>query len=507
MFRLSLILFPALGVSFSIAEPIKLSASLFKSPEFKERFVGSYGFLPQVEPKVDREEAQVIAELSELLSSSRFREAEVRLLDFIKERKNPIDPEKESKDVSAALIFTLGNLYFQNDQVADAEKAYLIAIKRHPAFRRAHKNLALLYATKDKIEQAKPHLMKAIDLGESDHRTFGLLGYALLKEEKFLAAEAAYRQAYLLKPDEKDWKLGLAQTLLAKEDWPQAAAMLQTLIDESPENALLWQQQANCFIQNGEVPRAAENYEVLRLKGLADETALNQLGDIYANQDQPLLALGAYLSAMKKSETINVARTLKAAKYLLQLEAPREAETLIDELDDRGGDSMTDEQQVETLLVKSDIAKTCEALGVASDFLAKALLLRPANGGARVKLGELFAERAALADKPEVASDLKQQARVNCTLAVDHTDAKVAFQANLRFAQLLVKDGQYLKALPRLEQAVRLKTGSKQSIEQYLRRVQRAAEREKAKNERIELDRAEKREAAEKAAKEAESGQ
>lgn len=168
---------------------------------------------------------------------------------------------------------------------------------------------------------------------------------------------------------------------------------------------------------------------------------------------------------------------------------------------------MTDEQQVETLLVKSDIAKTYEALGVASDFLAKALLLRPANGGARVKLGELFAERAALADKPEVAADLKQQARVNFTLAVDHTDAKVAFQANLRFAQLLVKDGQYLKALPRLEQAVRLKTGSKQSIEQYLRRVQRAAEREKAKNERIELDRAEKREAAEKAAKEAESGQ
>lgn len=504
MRRLSLLFIAALGSNVVLAEPIKLSASLFNSPDFKERFVGSYGFLPEVEPKVDREEALVIAELSELLSSSRFREAELRLLNFIKERKNPTDPEKESRDVSAALVFTLGNLYFQNDQVTDAEKAYLIAIKRHPAFRRAHKNLALLYATKDKIEQAKPHLMKAIDLGESDHRTFGLLGYALLKEEKYMAAEAAYRQAYLLKPDEKDWKLGLAQTLLGKEDWAQAATMLQTLIDESPDNALLWQQQANCFIQNGEVMRAAENYEVLRLKGLADEQSLNQLGDIYANQDEPLLALGAYLSAMRKSETVNVPRALKSARYFLQLDSPKEAEVIIEELNDRVDEKMTDAQRVDTLMIESDIARSNEALGDAGALLVKALELDPAHGEARVKLGLLLSERAGMAESEETEQALKEQARVAYLLAVDHRDEKIAFRANLGLAQLLVKGGQYLKALPYVENAVRLKTGSKQSIEQYLRRVQRAAEREKAKNERFELEREKKREAAEKAAEEAE---
>jgi hypothetical protein len=67
---------------------------------------------------------------------------------------------------------------------------------------------------------------------------------------------------------------------------------------------------------------------------------------------------------------------------------------------------------------------------------------------------------------------------------------------------MLVKESQYLKALPRLEEAVRLKTGSKQSIEQYLRRVQRAADAEKARKQREAVERELRRERAEKAAAE-----
>ena len=66
--------------------------------------------------------------------------------------------------------------------------------------------------------------------------------------------------------------------------------------------------------------------------------------------------------------------------------------------------------------------------------------------------------------------------------------------ANLLHVANKTKKGQYLKALPKLEQAVRLKTGSKQSLEQYLRRVQRAAEREKANEERLRLEREAKKE-------------
>lgn len=503
MFTRSICLF-SLGFSCLAAEPLKIPKELFQTPEFKQRFVGSYGFLPGVEPKVDQEEARVIAELSEILSQGRFKEGEKHLLNFIQDRKSPADPSQESKDVSAALIFTLGNLYYQNGRVADGEQAYKIAIKRFPEYRRAHKNLALLYARSERLEQALPHLMKAIDLGESDHLTFGLLGHAMLEQEKAMAAEAAFRQAYMLKPDEKDWKVGLAKALLTKEDWEQAASIMQTLIDESPSDPTFWMQQANCFIQMDQVMRAAENYEILRLKGLADETALNQLGDIYANQEQPLLALGAYLSAMQQSEEVKVPRSLKSARYLLRLEAPREAARLMTELRERVGANLKQDDQIEALQIESDIAVADKNLDQASQLLGQALELSPANGSARVKLGEILALRAEASEDEAEIQLFKQQARTEFVVAADDRDEKVAYQANLKMAQLLVKDRQYMKALPRLEEAVRLKKGSKQTIEQYLRRVQRAADAEKARKDREAVEREQRREADEKAAAEAE---
>lgn len=480
------------------AESIVVSPELFRTPEFRARFVGSYGFLPKVEPKVDQEEARVIAELSEMLSKGQFKEAEKRLLIFIQDRKNPADSESESKDVSAALIFTLGNLYYQNGRVTEAEKAYRIAIKRFPEYRRAHKNLALLLGRSDRLLEAKGHLTKAIDLGDVDHLSFGLLGHSLLSEEKALGAEAAFRQAYLLNSEERDWKIGLVKAFLLKEDWKQGASMMQTLIDESPDDAVMWMQQANCFIQMGEVMRAAENYEVLRLKGLADEASLNQLGDIYANQEEPLLALGAYLSAMRQSQSVKVDRSLKAAKYLLQLGASQESARLMSELRSRTGESLGKDDQVAALLVESDIALVDEKLDEAGGLLKRALEVSPANGAARVKLGRIYAEQASEAETEEAVARLKLEARTQFLIAANDRDAAVSYQANLNFAQLLVKDQQYQKALPKLEEAVRLKKGSKQSIEQYLRRVQRAADREKARKEREEIERRERLKVTEK---------
>jgi len=480
------------------AEPMRLSPALFSSSDFKERFVGSYGMLPALEPKVDREEAALIVELGEMLSKNQFREAELRLLEFIKERRTPSDPAVEGKEVSAALIFTLGNLYFQNDRVSEAERSYKLALKRFPDYRRAHKNLALLYATQDKIEEAKPHLMKSVELGEANHRVFGLLGYAYLKEEKLLAAEGAYRQAYLLNADEKDWKLGLAQALMLQEKWEESAAMLGTLIDESPENALLWKQQANCFIQMDEPMRAAENYEALRLKGLADEEALNQLGDIYANQEQPLLSLGAYLSAMKQSTVVNVERSLKSAKYLQTLGATAEAALYVLELGKTAGDSMTEDQKVGVLLVRSDVAKAEGRVEDAVALLEEALVLDPLNGEGRVRLGQLHGQLAEEAEDEEGARAHRLEARNYFLMAVKSGDEEVAYQANLRYGQMQVKEARFKEALPQLEAALRLK-GS-QNLEQYVRRVQRAAERQGKAEERLEAEREEKMEAAKAAA-------
>jgi tetratricopeptide (TPR) repeat protein len=484
-----------------MAEPMGLSPSMFRSDDFKQRFVGSYGMLPTVDPKVDRDEAELIAELGDLLGQGGFQKAEDRLVEFINERKSPSDPAVEAKEVSAALIFTLGNLYFQSGRLSEAERCYKLAIQRHPDYRRALKNLALLYAQQDRIADAKPLLMKAIELGEADHRAFGLLGYAYMKEDMALAAECAYRQAYLLKSDEKDWQLGLAQALLMQEKWAESASMLQSLIDQSPDNALLWKQQANCHLQMEEPLRAAENYEVLRLMGLADEESLNQLGDIYANQEQPLLALGAYLSATQLSDVVNVERSLKSAKYLHTLGATGEAARFIAALKEKAGDHMTDEQKGRLLVVESDVARSEGRLAEAGDLLKRLLEFDAANGEARERLGQIHVQLAEEATEEALAKEFQLEARKYFLIAMKDPQNEVAYKANLGYGQMLVKDSRFVDALPPLEKALQLKNS--QNLEQYVRRVQRAAEREAAKTERLEVERDEKLEEARKAAQKA----
>ena len=45
------------------------------------------------------------------------------------------------------------------------------------------------------------------------------MGYCYINLENYLAAEQAYRNAILQQPDTRDWKLGLARSLLAMEQY------------------------------------------------------------------------------------------------------------------------------------------------------------------------------------------------------------------------------------------------------------------------------------------------
>ena len=67
----------------------------------------------------------------------------------------------------------------------------------------------------------------------------------------------------------------------------------------------------------------------------------------------------------------------------------------------------------------------------------------------------------------------------------------VAYQANLGLGQLLVREKQYVEGLPYLERALSLKPGDKASLEQYVSRVKRAADRETLRKEREAKERAE----------------
>ncbi len=478
-FVLPLVLF-VMALQCVHAQKINAPALLFTDPKFVKEFVGSYGILSDIEPPVSADERALLARVQELFAKNQYGAAEQEIVRFIKEAASPTDKEKKPFEVSASMVYVLGNLYFSSDRQEEARRAFHEAIRRYPRFRRAHTNLGYLYIAQNKLTEALPILQRAVELGESSARVYGLLGYCYLSEKNALAAENAYRQAYLLDAKNRDWKLGLTQALMQQERYAEAASMLGTLISENPNDRQLWLQQANALISQDKKIDAAVNLEVLRLKGIATESDLNLLGNLYMEQGEGQLALIAYLDAIKKATKPDVARSLKSARILSDYGYPDKAAELVDQIAKFQG--LSEREKIDLDLVRVNIAQSAgeqEKVGV----LLQDLFSRdPGNPDLLLELARHFdAVAKSEKDEAKLATHVGE-AKSYYKLAVEKST--VAYQASLGMGQLLVREKQYVDGLSYLERALGLKTGDKSSLEQYVSRVRRAADRETLRNER-----------------------
>jgi tetratricopeptide (TPR) repeat protein len=467
------ILLLALVPATLVAEAIIPPANLFRDPKFVRDFVGSYGFLSDVEPKVSAAEQAALTTIRELFDKGKFREAEQELARFIQATERPADPKVAPAEISPAMIFVMGNLYFQADRAEDAKRAFLDAIRRFPRFRRAHTNLAYLYISKNQTDEAMPMLQKAIELGENSARVYGLLGYCHLLKKNAVAAENAYRQAYLLDAASRDWKLGLAQALMAQEKYPEAANLIGTLIEANPNDKQLWLQQTNAYLAMERKDDAIVNLEALRLKGIADETNLNLLGNLHMDRNEPQLALLAYQAAMDKAKVLDIPRALKSARILNDYGFPDQAAAFLTRIRTKAGNQLSGPDRTALLLTEVRVAQAKGESARTGALLAELSELNPANGEVLLELGrhqDLLSRAETDADK---RAALVADARTNYQLAA--RNEAVAYAANLALGQMLVRERRYPEALTHLQTALTIKKS--ESLEQYTSRVRRAADR------------------------------
>ena len=484
--RLAMAMLVALAGATAHAETISAPAILFRDPKFVKEFVGSYGILSDIEPKVSADEQALLSKVQDLFGKSQFKTAEEEIVRFIKEVEAPTDPKKTPGDISASMVFVLGNLYFSSDRPEEARRAFLEAIRRFPRFRRAHTNLGYLYISQSKVEEAVPILQKAIELGETSPRAYGLLGYCYIQQKNALAAENAYRQAYLLDPKSRDWKVGLTQALMQQDRLAEATSLLDTLIAENPEDRQLWLQQANALIGQEKKIDAAVNLEVLRLKGLASESELNLLGNLYMEQGEAQLALFAYLDAIEKSPKLDVARALKSARILNDYGHPEKAATFVEKISKVG--TLSSKDRFDLDLVRVRIAQNTGDKEAVGTLLRDLFTRDPGNADVLLELARHYDALAKNeADEAKRSAPLGE-AKSHFKLALEKP--AVAYQANLGLGQLLVREKQYSEGLPYLEKALALKTGDKTSLEQYLSRVRRASDRDAQRKEREAKERA-----------------
>jgi tetratricopeptide (TPR) repeat protein len=496
---LSAILLIALSATPLAAEKIIPPGNLFRDPEFVLEFVGSYGFHSEVEPEISAPEARVLVKIREHFEEGRFGEAETELVRYIKEVENPSDPEKKPGEISPAMVFVLGNLYFSADRPEEARRAFLEAIRRFPSFRRAHVNLGYLYVSREEFDKARRHFQEAIRLGEGSPRVFGLLGYGYLLKNQPLAAENAYRRAYLLDPDSKDWQLGLAQSLLQQEKLAEATAMLGTLIERYPEDPQLWLQQTRALLGQERKIEAAVNLEILRMKGLAETEQLNLLGNIYMDREEPQLALFAYLAAIDRAESLDIGTALKSALILNDYGFPDKAEEFTRQIRMRAGDNLSPEDRTELELAEVKIARSAGDLDRVGRLLESLVAREPANGEVLLELGRHYDTLAKRAEDEEREREHLAEAKTRLQVAAGMDE--VVYGANLTLGQIHVRERQYQQAVLRLERAYEAKPS--ENLESYLDKVRRAADRQTQREEREAAEREQKRREAEKAAEQA----
>ena len=201
------------------------------------------------------------------------------------------EPLKNSKFAGEAQIeFLLGNICLQNGKLAMAERHYIEALKSHPGYQRALKNLILIYATSDYQAEAYPLIQKYIELApEKDAQMFLMAGVSAMQLEKYVEAVECFSKAHQLDPDDKNAILNLYHCYSELEQWKNAEAVLQKAISvtEDPiQLSDLHRHYANVAVALGKPALAAEQIEhslKLNPNGPKQAQATQMLKEIYRN--------------------------------------------------------------------------------------------------------------------------------------------------------------------------------------------------------------------------------
>jgi tetratricopeptide (TPR) repeat protein len=437
--------------------------AIWNDPAFKRRFTESYLSETEIEPPMTQEETERLQEVYDWIAQDKMDKAADLLAGYRNEAS------------SAVFDYLLANIHFQRDEVGPALEGYERAVEKFPRFRRAWRNLGLMYVRHNEHEKALGALTRVVELGGGDAITYGLLAFSYSAVEKHISAESAYRMAILMDPQTLDWKKGLASSFFRQRRFAEAVAICDQLLADHPGKADIWMLQANAFIGMNRPLDAAENYEMADRLGKSTLSSLSMLGDIYINGELYEMAVDSYLRALKKSPEIDpeepekasearkrhTDRVIRAAKVLAARGAMNETEALVEGLQASRGKELDDGARKELYKLRARIAVAKGAEDEQARVLEEIVKLDPLDGEALLLLGKHWAGKQNL----EQAIFYFERAAKIETFEAD---------ANIQHAQLLIKEEKYAEAIPLLRSAQ--KTEYRENVQKYLEQVERIAQ-------------------------------
>ena len=424
----------------------------WNDPVWVKRFLGSYGF-SGTEPRIAVEDKDLLDQIRAFLPNQPATAAQIL------ESAVVANPE-----TNAALLFVLGQLYFQMDNLQRARSYYLQAVSpnKFPDYMKAHRMLGMLELRLDRPREALEHLSKAIALGDPDGRTYGLVGFCYTSLGKYLSAEAAIRRALVGDPDDKEWKRLLLQSLMTQEKYKEVIGLSMELLQQTPNDADLWLFQANAYLGLGEMEKVATNFEIVRRMGKAKPDALTLLGNIYLNRQMIDLALIAFLTSIQADPKQSVNAPIQAAEGLTNYAAYKEATTLILSIRKNFRGRINKANDLTLLTMESQIAIAFGQGEKAARKLEQIIDLDPLRGRALLTLGIYYAD----IEPPDI-----ERAQLMYERAENLEEFEV--DALIQHARLMVKLKRWDDAAYKLGAAQDIKFQPR--VQEYLNQVKQVA--------------------------------
>jgi tetratricopeptide (TPR) repeat protein len=427
--------------------PAKLE-DVWNDPGFRRSFVGGYGISPDVEPRISQDDLALL-ELVRQLMPDDLASAEALLRDTIR-------PE-----ACAVFDLTLGGIQFQQEKLEPALENYRTAVSKFPNFRRAYRSIGLICTRRNQYDDAIAAFNKMIELGSADAYSYGLLGFCHSQKQDFQPAEAAYRNALLLQPENVEWRLGLTRSVFKQGKYEDAASLLDVLVSAFPDKADFWLLQAHTYLGLKEPMKAAVNLEALDSIGKASADSLFTLGDIYLAESLPDLAVGAFDRAVSRFPQQAPGRAVRSAEMLASRGGATQAQALLGRIRSTWGDQLQDADKRKVLKLQARLAMGSGAGDEAAVAVLKEVVeLDPLDGEALMLLGQHHA-RAGRPD--EAILHFERAARIDAYAA----------QAKVKIAQIYVGQARFGDALPLLRDAQALRP--REDVARYIEQVERAA--------------------------------
>lgn len=441
-------------ISLNAAEPLPIDP-LWKSETFRKSITASYGIDSRIEPRITEDEVFYL-DASAAAMAKEDQTTAIKVL-----------TDSSLLATSPAMLFTLAGRQFEAGLTDESLKNFAAAIAQFPNFRDAHRNFAVALVQTGKFEEAKPHLIRALELGSQDGTTAGLLGYCHAREEHHRPALDAFRLAMLTQPKERQWRIGEAQALEALGQSRDAADLYQSLIEEDPSDSNLWLTQADTWIALDSPLKAIVNLELVHRRGSLTPAATISLGHLYLQSDLPGLAFDRYRASLMSAEPPKLDDAVDAVEMLVNSGEWKSADdiaTLIGK-NENYRPLLEADKPDKDLLSRLTRARAIVELetgdSAAGAKLVEAWLVREPLDGPSLLLLARFREESGQREEAEML--LEQAEGIS----------GIASAAHLRHGRLLVGERDYQKALEHLEKSHELEPHD--SLAEYIEAVKELA--------------------------------